>query len=70
MPLKVNKKGPQADNPVNPENPPQVLEGEPRVDLGEEEMDAPTLRNLMAAMQVEMNNLRSEHNDISQTVLL
>ena len=65
MPPKVNKKGSQVDNPVNPENPPQVPEGEPRVDLGEEEMDASTLRNLMAAMQVEMNNLRSEHNDIS-----
>ena len=70
MPPKVSKKGSQVDNPVNPENPPQVPEGEPRVDLGEEEMDASTLRNLMAAMQVEMNNLRSEHNGISQTVLL
>ena len=70
MPPKVNRIGSQADYPVNPENPPQVLEGEPRVDLGEEEMDASTLRNIMAAMQVEMNNLRSEHNGISQTVLL
>ena len=70
MPPKVNKKGPHNENPVNPENPSQVPEGEPRVDLGEEEMDAATLRNLMAAMQVEMNNLRSEHNGISQTVLL
>ena len=70
MPSKVTGKGSQVDNPDNPENPPQVPEGEPRVDLGEEEMDASTLRNLMAAMQVEMNNLRSEHNDISQTVLL
>ena len=50
MPPKVSKKGSQVDNPVNPVNPPQVPEGEPRVDLGEEEMDAATLRNLMAAM--------------------
>ena len=70
MPPKVTRKGSQAENLTNPENPPQVPEGEPRVDLGEEEMDASTLRNLMAAMQVEMNNLRAEHNDISQTVLL
>ena len=72
MPPKVTRKGSQADgttNPPNPENPPQVPEGEPRVDLGEEEMDASTLRNLMATMQVEMNNLRAEHNDITQTVL-
>ena len=33
-------------------------------------MDAETLRNLMATMQVEMNNLRSNHDTISQTVLL
>ena len=37
MPPKVNKKGSQVDNPVNPENPSQVPEGEPRVDLGEED---------------------------------
>ena len=73
MAPKVNRKGSQADgtsNPHNPENPPQVPEGEPRVDLGEEEMDAATLRNLMAIMQVEKNCLRAQHDTISQTVVL
>ena len=53
-----------------PQNPPEVPEGEPQVDLGEGEMDAETMRNLMAAMQVEMNNLRSTHETITQTVTL
>ena len=73
MPPKVTRKGSQADgtaNPPNPENPPQVPEEEPRVDLGEEEMDAATLRNLMATMQVKMNHLRADHSNITQTVLM
>ena len=73
MAPKGTRKGSQAEgtsNPPNPENPPQVPEGEPRVDLGDEEMDAATLRNLMATMQVEMNHLKAHHDTISQTVLL
>ena len=70
MPPKVNKKGPQNENPVNPENPSQVPEGEPRVDLGDQEMDVETMRILIATMQVEMTNLKSSHDAISQTVTL
>ena len=73
MAPKGNRKGGQSEgpsNPPNPQNPPEVPKGEPRVDLREEEMDAATLRNLMATMQVEMNNLRSNHETISQTVIL
>ena len=33
-------------------------------------MDAATLRNLMATMQVEMNCLKAQHDTISQTVVL
>ena len=73
MAPKGNRKGglPEGiSNPPNPENPSQVPEGEPRVDLGEEEMDGATMRNLMATMQMEMNNMRANHETISQTVLL
>ena len=54
----------------DPQNPPEVPAEEPRVDLGEGEMDAEAMRNLMATMLVEMNNLRSNHETISQTVIL
>ena len=73
MAPKVTRKGAQAEgtsNPSNLENPSQVPEGEPRVDLGDQEMDAEAMRNLMATMQVEMNNLKSSHDVISQTVTL
>ena len=63
-----NRKGGQP--PEDPPNPPEVPEGEPRVDLGKGEMDDEAMRNLMATMQVEMNNLRSNHETISQTVIL
>ena len=56
--------------PEDPPNPPDVPEGEPRVDLGEEDMDPEAMRNLIATMQVEMNNLRSNHDTISQIVIL
>ena len=72
MTPKGNQKGGQPEGISNPPNPesPQVPEGEPRVDLGEEDMDAATLRNSMATMQVEMNNMRANHETISQVVLL
>lgn len=54
----------------DPQNPPEVTVREPRVDLGEGEMDAEAMRNLMATMQVEMNNVRSNHETISQNVFL
>lgn len=57
-------------NPPNPQNPPELPEGEPRVDLGDQEMDVEAMRNMMAAMQVDMNNLRSSHDVITQTVTL
>ena len=73
MAPKVTRKGSQAEgtsNPPNLENLPQVPEGEPRVDLGDQEMDAKAMRNLIATMQVEMNNLRANHDTISQNVFL
>ena len=73
MSPKGNRRGGPSEgtsNPPNPENPSQVPEGEPRVDLEEEEMDCATIRNLMATIPVEMNNMRANHETISQTVLL
>lgn len=63
-----NRKGGQPSE--DPQNPPEVPEGETRVDLGEGEMDSEAMRNLMATMQVEINNLRSNHETISQIFVL
>ena len=56
--------------PEDPPNPPEVPEGEPRVDLGEEDMDPETMRNLISTMQVEMNTLRSNQENVTQTFIL
>ena len=37
-----------------PLNQPEVPKGEPRVDLGEEDMDPEAMRNLIVAMQVDI----------------
>ena len=63
-----NRKGGQP--PEDPPNPPEVPEGEPRVDLGEDDMDPQAMRNLIAIMQVEMNNLMSNQETVSQTFVL
>ena len=52
------------------QNQPKVPEGEPRVDLGEEDMDHESMKNLIAAMQVEMNNLRSNRENVAETIIL
>ena len=56
--------------PQDPPNPPDVPEGEPRVDLGEEDMDPEAMRNLIATMQVEMNNLRSNQDNVAESLIL
>ena len=47
-----------------PQNRPEVPEGEPRAGLGEEDMDLEAMRNLIATMQVEMNTLRSNQDNV------
>ena len=63
----TRKGGQPAEDPPNPL---EVHEGEPRVDLGEEDMDPEAMKNLIATMQVEMNNLRSNQETVSQTFVL
>lgn len=53
-----------------PQNPPEMTAGEPRVDLGKEEMDAKSFKNLMVAMQVEMATLRANKENVAETILL
>ena len=56
--------------PKRSSNPPEELEGEPRVDLGEEDMNLEAMKNPIATMQVEMNNLRSNQENVSQNFVL
>ena len=65
------KGGKRATQPSEePQNQLKVLEGESRVDLGEEEIDPETLRNLVAAMQAEMAALNANQENIAETIIL
>ena len=47
-----------------------MVEGEPQVNLGAEEMDAKTVRNMMAAMQEELAALRANQEIVAEMVVL
>ena len=53
-----------------PQNQHEMPEGEPQVDLGEEEMDAESFKNLIAAMNVEKAALRANQENMAETTLL
>ena len=40
------------------------------MDLGEEEMDPKTMKNPMAAMQAEMAIMRSNQDNVAETIIL
>ena len=43
---------------------PEMAEGEPQVDLGEEEMDVETFKNVMTVMQEELVALRTNQETV------
>ena len=65
------KGGKRAAQPSEgPQNQPEVPKGEPRVDLGEEDMDPDAMKNLIATMQEEINTLRSNQDNVAETLIL
>ena len=49
---------------------PKMVEGEPQVDIGKEEMDVETMKNVMAGMQVELATLRANKETVVETIVL
>lgn len=47
-----------------------MAEGKPQVDLGEEEMGAETIKNVMTIMQDELATLRTNQETVAETIVL